>query len=101
MIVNRQDWSSFQIDKINLDEAIYKWSNETDMGLIEKCEFPNCNSLCPRINHPDTNKIINLIEYFNYFGMITYEDIASRMKISITYAKKISYKRIMKSLFSN
>lgn len=106
MIINRSDWNTFQIDNVSLDDSIYCWSlnNESNCNktkMLEKCSYPNCNLKCPRVNHPDTDKTINLTEYFNYFGMINYDEIAIKLKQNIINIKKMSYKKLMKLLSEN
>jgi hypothetical protein len=101
MILIRNDWNKFKIGNVHLDDAIYCWSmNECDISLIEKCKYPNCNSVCPKMNHPeDSNKHISLIDYFSYFGMINYEEIVNKLELNYNQLKKMSYKKIMQLLF--
>ena len=100
MILTRIDWNKFRIGNTHLDDAIYCWSiNECDIRLIEKCKYPNCNSSCPKMNHPDFDKSISLIDYFSYFGMINYEEIGTKLKLNYSQLKKMSYKKIMQLLF--
>lgn len=104
MILTRNDWNSFNVNDVYLEDSIYNWINHSsdlnNFKLFENCTWPNCNKKCPILKHPDTNQSINPIEYFSYFGLINFKSLSQRLKINEKNLKKTSYNKIMKLLFS-
>ena len=105
MILQRDDWSRFKIDNVLLEEALHCWINNSRnnrrcKSKAEKCAWPNCHATCPLVQHPErVNVSVSPLEYFSYFGLVNYEELANELNVSLNYLKEHSnYASIMRSI---
>ena len=105
MILQRDDWSRFKIDNVLLEEALQCWintsrNNKRCKSKTEQCAWPNCHDTCPAIQHPErVNVSVSPLEYFSYFGLVNYEDLANEFNVSLNYLKEHShYASIMRTI---
>lgn len=113
------DWVQYRVNNVYLQDMIYCWaydekkrSNQTEnkyancdlsnQKLIDECNWPNCSRTCPSLKYPDSNKQIeNLIEYFSYYGLVTFKNIAHKLKVTERSVRKMSYSKMMKLLIES
>lgn len=106
MILTRSDWNKLQIDQNYLTDELYCWAlgktnqdrEKCNLKLIEKCSWPNCNRSCPNLIHPETNRIVDPINYLVYYGYINYQSLSAKSKINQNALKKMGYSKLMKVL---
>ena len=54
-------------------------------------------SQCPSITHPDNvKKKINPLEYFNYYGLISFGELAKRLNMREFILRKMTYENLIK-----
>ena len=91
----------------SINDLIYYWSiddlnklnkNDNNIKLIDVCNWPNCNKSCPKLKHPDSDKYINPLEYFNYFGLVNFKSLSYQLKLKEHSIRKVNYPKLMKRL---
>lgn len=101
MILSRSDFNSFRIGQSRLDSILNCWAHEQTectgrLRLIESCAWPDCQRTCPGLRHPDTGAPIDPIGYFSYFGLVSYRQLAVKLKLSESAVRKMGYVKLMK-----
>jgi hypothetical protein len=95
-------WAYDEKKRLNKTENKYARCDLMNKKIIDECSWPNCSKTCPSLKYPDTNKKIeNLIEYFSYYGLVSFKNIAHKLKISERSVRKMSYTKMMKLLIES
>ena len=106
------DWNRFEIDGVHLDDFIFCWSNQQShifksekicsslkifRFIDAKCKWPDCTHKCPPIKHPDNEKKeINPLEYFSYYGLLSFGELAKRLNIREFVLRNMRYENLFK-----
>jgi hypothetical protein len=102
---------------VNLEDYVFCWTNNNNNNyndtsilnemctfshskhfrLIDtKCKWPDCTSKCLPIKHPDKeNSWMNPLEYFNYYGLFSMNELAHRLKIKENKLRKMNYSNLL------
>ena len=111
----KSDWNKLEMDNVNLEDYVFCWTNKTNESmsstLNEKCQFshskhfrlidtkckwPDCTSKCLPIKHPDkANAWMNPLEYFNYYGLFSMNELAHRLRVKENTLRKMNYSNLL------
>lgn len=98
-MLTRPEFSSFRIGTTFLASALDSWTrelhNNQTLLIDEQCKWPDCQQNCPELKHPDTSRSVDLIEYFSYFGLVNYRQVADLLEISESDVRRMGYVKFM------
>lgn len=100
---------SFRMGNVTLARALHCWTHQNDKECFSSvsqlnstdleqslCAWPNCDQSCSDIRHPDANRPLNdFIEYFSYFGLVNYRQVADLLGTSETDVREMGYYKFM------